>query len=983
MAVHVPIVRTIVFGRTGCFPVFVPFGIRAAGLECPEAPRRGVGGVEDRVIGRDAELATLDQVLSDLGDGPLGLVIAGEAGIGKTVLWKAANEMSARHSYQVMAARPAEAEATLPFAGLADLCGGVAEQVLPDLPLPQRRALEAALVGAADSDGRPVDPRTVAVAVLTVLRALAQKRPVVVAVDDVQWLDSSSVRVLQFAARRLGSARVGFVLSARASSTAVEPLELRTAMPEGRLFRLAVGPLAVGPLAQLIATRLRMRVSPSVAARLHEATAGNPFFAMELAGALDGRSADLTPGEPLPVPEDLRSLVRGRLQTLGPEAGDTVLVIAAASQTNAELVGAVLGSAADAGLAQAHAAGVLEADGNRLRLAHPLLGSTAYVEATPERRRRLHGALARAVTEPVERAHHLALAADGPDPEVAASLEAAATVAARRGAPGSAADLAEQASELTPGPCGDDRRRRASAAAWYHFHNGDFVRARALLEDVVADSRPGPARAYALRLLGQVRYVGDSSVEAAPLLRQALDQPGTGPEIVAPVELDLAFIVLNSGNVLEGRRHAQLALASAERLDQSDLLAQALAVVTVVDLLAGHGLDEARLERALALEGDQAHSVAWMRPSLIAPMLWMWVGRLDDARRGFASLHRDLVERGEDAAIPMFALYVVQNECWAGDLARARTYADAAQEGARSDGNEANGLTLAAQALAHAHTGDADAVRREAAEAVASFERTGLRMHALWPLWALGLVALSSGDAAGAHRVLGPLAEAVAASGLKEPAGAPFLPDEIEALVGLGQLDAAGELLATLEEQGRAVDRPWALAAAGRCRALLLAAMGDLDGSDEAIDHALVQHERIAMPLERARTLLVKGQLHRRRKRKREAKQTLAEALAVFDSVGATLWADRATQELSRVGLRPAAPLDLTATEAQVADLAALGLTNKAISERVFLTTKTVEGVLVRIYRKLGVHSRAELATTVADRRQAAGGVSSTPSGAS
>jgi len=652
------------------------------------------------------------------------------------------------------------------------------------------------------------------------------------------------------------------------------------------------------------------------------------------------------------------------------EAADAVLVIAAAGQPDTDLVCAVLGSTAEAGLAQAQAAGLLELDDDRLRLTHPLLGSTAYAEAMPEKRRRLHASLARVVTEPAERARHLALATSGPDDDVAGCLEAAAAGAASRGAPEAAADLAEQAAQLTPQAGGDDRRRRSTAAAWYHVRNGDLPRARILLEEVVANSVAGPARAHALRLLGEVLYIGDSLAEAIPVLRQALDEAGSEPELAGPIELDLAFTLVHTGNFLEGPPHAHAALGHAEHLGEPGLLSEALAVATVADVQVGNDLDETRLTRALELEDHDSASVLWMRPSLIAPLLWTWMGRLDEARCGFASLHRRLALRGDEVAIPMFCFHAVLTECWIGDLAAAKVYADASSDAAANGGWEvAHAFALTAQALLHAHAGDADAARGEAAAAVATFQRSGFPLYVVWPLWAWGLVELSLGDAAAAHAVLGPLTEAVAASGLVEPAAAPFVPDEIEALVGLGHLDAADELLRSLDERSRTLDRAWGLATAARCRALLLATRGDLCGAEEAIDRALIHHERVEMPIERARTLLVKGQLHRRGKRKREAKNALTEAVTIFEAAEATLWAQRAKRELARVGLRPPASSDLTATEARVAELAASGSTNREVAALLFMSPKTVEANLVRVYRKLGVRSRAELGAKFAHPR--------------
>lgn len=230
----------------------------------------------------------------------------------------------------------------------------------------------------------------------------------------------------------------------------------------------------------------------------------------------------------------------------------------------------------------------------------------------------------------------------------------------------------------------------------------------------------------------------------------------------------------------------------------------------------------------------------------------------------------------------------------------------------------------------------------------------------------LGSLELSLGDYAATDRVLGPLVEFLTTSGVREPAIAAFVPDECEALLALGRIDEARFLLDWLAETGRALDRPWALASAARCRALLLAGEGRMAEALEEIDQALLSHKRLPMPVELGRTLLVKGRLHRRNREKSSAKEALDEARALFTGAGAQAWAAAAQRELDRVGLRPRAPEELTPTEARVAELVAAGLTTKQIAARAFLSPKSVEGVLTRVYRKLGVRSRSQLAAKLA-----------------
>jgi len=230
----------------------------------------------------------------------------------------------------------------------------------------------------------------------------------------------------------------------------------------------------------------------------------------------------------------------------------------------------------------------------------------------------------------------------------------------------------------------------------------------------------------------------------------------------------------------------------------------------------------------------------------------------------------------------------------------------------------------------------------------------------------LGFLELSLGDAAAASDWLVPLSTAAATMGFEEPAVLRFLPDSVEALIGAGDLVQASSLLAPFEKRARALSRSWAVAAAGRCRGLLLAATGDLADAVRPLDAALGLDALVHLPLERGRTLLAKGKVHRRRKEKRLARMALEEACEVFDSLGARLWAQRARTDLARIGLRPVSAHELSHTETQVARLAADGMTNRQIASALFLSPRSVDGVIARIYQKLGIRSRAQLGSHMA-----------------
>jgi len=270
------------------------------------------------------------------------------------------------------------------------------------------------------------------------------------------------------------------------------------------------------------------------------------------------------------------------------------------------------------------------------------------------------------------------------------------------------------------------------------------------------------------------------------------------------------------------------------------------------------------------------------------------------------------------------------------------------------------------RALIDAHLGRVDEARAEAEEGLSVAATTQDDWNAMMVSGALGFAELTASHLEQAEASLSRAVDLSDRIGLAEPAAWRFHANHIEMVIGLGDLDRAERLLGRFEGQGRATGRAWTLATAARCRGLLLAARGDPDGAVQALEEALRYHQDLAMPFELARTLLVMGQVQRRAKRKRAAKEHLDRALEIFESLPSPPWAGRARAELSRLGLRPPAPLALTATEERVAALAAAGHTNRQVAQALFLSPKTVEANLARIYRKLGISSRAELGAAMA-----------------
>jgi DNA-binding CsgD family transcriptional regulator len=915
------------------------------------------------IVGRQRELDAAAGFLDSLGEGAAAaLVFAGEPGIGKTTVWLGAVELARERRFVVLSTRAAEVEAKLGFAALGDLLAPVADAALQELPAPQRRAVAVALL-REDPGKRPVDQRAVGAATLGILKALASTTPVVVAVDDLQWLDRPSARALAFAWRRLGELPVGLLASERIDGSSGLPIDLARTGPDGRVVRMKLGPLSLAVLHEMLKRRLGRSLPRPTLRRIRQASGGNPFFALELARVLP---EDVPAGSaPLPVPDNLRQLVLRHIRKLPSDSRAMLLAAAAQPSPTVELVAAGMGANARATLAAlepAETAGIVYRDRFKVWFAHPLFAAGVYSAAAPAERRRTHRRLAEAIDELEERARHLALAAEGFDEGTAAILDEAAEHARRRGAPDTAAGLADQARRLTPPDRRGEVLRRTIKAAEYQFHAGELRRAREALEAVVPLADDDRVQAHALRLLGEIKFHESSFLEAIPLFEQALELSGEDDPQRALIEIHLAFGSNAAGDFPAARDHARRALELAEPLDPGGALAEALAVASVTDYLLGGGLDEARIETALELEDPDRQVTAEMRPSLIAGYLMLWEGRLGDSIRILGAQRRRLIDRGEESDLPLVSSYLGWAECWRGNLDAAERFCQEALDCAASTGSEAiHCWSLAFAAVPPAYAGDPVSATARAAACERQAGRAGVPVAERWARWALAVLALSRGDAQDAQAALAPLVSLIEERGLPEPVLGFFLPDAIESLIASGELERVQSLLELFEEAATRLERGWALMAAGRCRALLHSALGRLDEAAEAAHAAVAIGEALELRLECARTLLVAGQIERRRRRKAAARALLQRAHELFEASGARLWAARARDELERASLRRAVGDQLTESERRVAELAAAGLTNRAVAARLFMSPKTVEANLARAYRKLGIHSRAEL----------------------
>jgi hypothetical protein len=431
------------------------------------------------MVGRDAELGRVAAFL-DRVDDSRGLLFEGPAGIGKTTLWAAAVQAARDRSFCVLVSRPSGSEARLSFSALADLLQPVVDEALADLPAPQRRALEVALL-IREAGPSPPDPRAVAAALSQALRSLAGSRPVVVALDDIQWLDEPSARAIEFALRRLGELPVVVVAARRTGVGTSVPLDLERSFPD--LDRVSVGPLSLGALFRLVASRLDAAFPRPILVRLHEVSGGNPFYAMEIARALQRSGQTVTSGGRLPVPDNLHDLVRERLHALSSSARHTLLTAALLAQPMLAVMERASVSPDRIGpdVEEAVAADVVAIDGDDVRFTHPLLAEGVIAAASPGRVREVHLRLAEVVANAEERARHLAAGTKGPSREVAVALDEAAELASARGAPTAAAALLDLAAVATPADAIGERARRQIEAAEHRIASGETAAVREVL----------------------------------------------------------------------------------------------------------------------------------------------------------------------------------------------------------------------------------------------------------------------------------------------------------------------------------------------------------------------------------------------------------------------------------------------------------------------------------------------------------------------
>ena len=922
------------------------------------------------IVGRGAELASLRDFVASISDGAAALVLQGEAGMGKTTLWEAGVGEAEERGLRVLRAQPAESETALSFSGIGDLLDPVLDAALAPLPEAQRRALSRALV-LEDEEGPQPDPHTVGVALLNALRALADERPVIVAVDDVQWLDTASAGTLGYAARRLRAEYVGVLLARRTGLESTLLAELRRSLPAERFTEVEVGPLDLGALHHAIQDRLGVALPRPLLAEVHATAGGNPFYALEIVRMLRRSGISVEAGQPLPVPESLHDLVDGRLLALPQESRDFLLAAAAHAHPTIPITEAASGVRREAGLTPALEARIVELDGERIRFTHPLLAAGAYETADPLRRTEIHARLAELLEDLEARAWQLAASVEQPDEQVAAALEEAAHRARARGAPRPAALLLDRAHELTPWDLRDEAYRRAIDAAYLHYESGDSPRAEAQLRDVIAKLPLGRPRARAVMRLARV-YAYDALLEAAELFLQAVDEAEGDSEILAQAHMGVAdcFWYLYE-RLDEAVEHAELAAALAFEQGDLDLAGEALTTRWASELLLGRESATDSAERALQLQAATEGRRVLAQPRFIFAADYLRLtGALAQARDELEEMFRRSKERGDENSTALALAHLSHIESELGDFESALARALEGQDASEQSGQRMSyAFNLALQGIIEAKCGHAEAARAAARRALDLVPGTGGGLAELTAISALGHLELALGAPDAAVAQFEPFLERVRREAIVEPRVIPFVVDQVEALIELGRREDAVALLDWYEGNALRLDRVPALANCMRCRGLLAAQAGALDDAVVSYEEALEWHAKVELPLDRGRTLLALGAAQRRAKRRSQARATLEEAIAIFDRIGAELWSNRARTELRRISGRAPAPGELTPAEERVAELVAEGKTNREVASVLYLSERTVEGHLSRIFGKLGIRHRTELSRALASRQ--------------
>ena len=906
------------------------------------------------LLGRRTECEALERLLDDVRAGRSGaLVIRGEPGVGKTALLQFALESGS--DLRVARAVGVESEMELAYAALHQLCAPMLDR-LEGLPAPQRDALRT--VFGLTAGGAP-DRFLVGLAALGLLSEVAEEQPLLCVVDDAQWLDRASAQALAFVARRLLAESVGLVFATR------EPSE-----EFGRLPELVVGGLRDGDARKLLGSVLRGPLDERVRERIVAETRGNPLALLELPRGLT--HAELAGGfglpDAVPLSGRIEDSFRRRVEAL-PDESQRLLLVAAVEPVGEPL--SVWRAAERLGIgvhaaAPAAAAGLLEF-GAHIRFRHPLVRSAVYRAASAEERRTVHRALAQATdpkVDPDRHAWHRARAAPGADEDVAAELEQSAGRAQARGGLAAAAAFLERAAALTPDPA--RRVGRALAAARAKHQAGAPDAALSLLASAEAGPVDELQRARADLLRAQIAFAMSRGSDAPPLLLNAARRlEPLDARLARETYLDALIAAVSahrlaSGGgaleVAEAARAAGYTRSPAQPARAPDLLLDGWVLL----ITEGYAAATPTLARALSAfrSGESVSKDEEIR--------WLWFAchtayeLWDDETWHELSIRQVQLARavGALAELPVALNSLAGASLFAGDFAAAETQVEEAEAVTEVTGHR---LAPYGRLLLAAGQGR-EAAASELIES--SMEEVVHRGEGL------GLTAINWA-AALFYNGLGRYADALAAAqkATEHPRDmARVLPELIEAAARSGNPEDAADALERLSETTRTSGSDWGLGIEARSAALV----SEGDAAEGLYREAIDRLGRTRMRVELARAHRLYGESLRRRRRRLDAREQLRTAHEMFTAMGFEAFADRAARELLATGETARkrtveTERQLTAQEAQIARLARDGLSNPDIGARLFISPRTVEYHLRKVFTKLDISSRKELDDALGD----------------
>ncbi|TWD81906.1 regulatory LuxR family protein [Kribbella amoyensis] len=911
---------------------------------------------DDELVGRAGLVERARTQLETSGS----VLLYGPTGIGKSALGRALVAERSRAGWRVLSAAPSQSEAGLPYVTLLDLLSNQLELAWQVLPDHLRQPLEVALLKASAPD-TVRDELAVRLAVLHVLRRLAASGPVLLVVDDIQWVDPSSLEVLTFCARRLNE---GVHMLATEQVADGDLPVMAEACPEP-VLQLEVPPLAEPDVLALLRSRLSSPLPVRTARRIYTASAGNPFMALELGRAVLRHPQGVSPNDPLPVSSRLKTLLGDRLAALSPAAYELLLHAASSPRPTTSQLCRSLGRPVDRELAEAEGLGLIDVSSDRLRFSHPLLREFVYAEATSAARRQAHAQLAAVVEEPVENATHRALATQEANAELAVTIEDAAATAGARGALGAAATLWRLAAERTPSDHPDDRARRLTRAADDAAAAGHLVESAEMARRAVQAATRPDVKVPALLLLVDAAWPEhDQRIE---LLDEAFEAALGDDQLLAKVRVVQSHSAYFDRRLDDAREDARAAEELARKCDDTEVLVDALSAANSVEIAVGGGQTADRLlEQAaeLALELPLTKTVVHARQ--MAAMRELFRGRTDAAITGISGLVDEVRAVGAVrwlAGILISATAIYERSGHGADaLAAGHECLQLMQD--LGDEPEV-GMVIASRAE---WAGGTATMARELADASLEAVRTIGNDEWTGPaLASVGLVGVLTGDPQRAVEAFDAIADSGEAAMPYDPAIIPWHADYAEALVAAGRLDDAAALIAEIRERAETLDREVIKVGLARAEALLIAKQGDPAAALELLEKTLDGAGDRVYPLDLARCELTRGRVARQARRRSVARTAFLDAIEQFESYGAPAWREVAETELARLDVpsRSRQPSELTDNEQQIVAMVRDGSTNREIAAALYLSVKAVESQLTRLYRRFGVANRTQLLRTV------------------